>query len=125
MQQDESQPIEIKKNKKPPHILEAIRSEKICKFLNTIPQCKAVKRHQAGHGRKGDPDITGCLRGIHFEFEVKQPGKYPTQIQEVKMREWTEAGAVVGRVECVDDVLDIFKMHDIPLYKEQEYAEEA
>jgi penicillin-binding protein-related factor A (putative recombinase) len=117
---DDSQPIEIKKKKKDEGILEKIRSDKICKFLNTIPQCKATKRHQSGYGRKGDPDITGCLRGIHFEFEVKQPGKHLTQVQEVKIEEWKKAGAIAGRVENVNDVLDVFKQYNIPLYEQGE-----
>lgn len=117
MEQKAFRPIEIKKVSKATVELESSRSDKICKFLNTIPRCKATKRHQGGYGRKGDPDITGCLRGLHFELEVKQPGKNLTQIQKVKLAEWKEVGSITGRVENVNDVLDVFKAHKVPLYE--------
>ena len=115
MKHDESKPIEIVKTKKETVILESRRSDSICKFLNSIPQCRATKRHQGGYGRKGDPDITGCIRGHHFELEVKQPGKHLTQIQDIKLARWKDAGAITGRVENVNDVLDVFKNHNILL----------
>lgn len=40
--------------------------------------------------RKGDPDLTGCLpyrsMGLYIAIEVKQPGKEPTEIQQVVLR---------------------------------------
>lgn len=114
---DRCTPIEIPVKKKTTHMLESVRSDKIVRFLNSIPQCMATKRHQSGYGKKGDPDISGCLRGRHFEFEVKQPKKQPTLAQTIRMEKWQNCGAIVARVECVDDVLDAFKSHDYPLYE--------
>jgi hypothetical protein len=53
-------------------------------------------------GVAGDPDITGCIGGQHFEFEVKRPGEQPTPLQARRLREWTRAGALAAR-GCVID----------------------
>lgn len=91
-------------------VLESTRSKKIVKWINTLPGFKAVKRHQAGWNRKGDPDITGCggPSGRRFELETKQPGEGPTPLQEIRLREWSEAGAVTGVVREVEDARRIF-----------------
>ena len=67
----------------------------ILKYLNGLPKCKAIKRHGGMFGRAGEPDITGCKDGKHFEIEVKVPWKMPTEIQLQRMKEWTNAGALV------------------------------
>ncbi len=66
----------------------------ILKYLNALPNCKATKRHTGLYGRVGEPDITGCKDGKHFEIEVKVPGKTPTGIQWQRIREWKDAGAL-------------------------------
>ena len=68
--------------------------KKILKYLNSLPQCKAIKRHGGAFGRAGEPDITGCISGKHFEIEVKVPGKQPTVIQHKRLLEWREAEAM-------------------------------
>lgn len=92
-------------------VLETTRTRNILKYINSLPGFKAVKRHQAGANRKGDPDITGCggRYGRHIELEVKQPGNRTTTLQEIRLREWSEVGAVTGVVHDVDDVISIFK----------------
>lgn len=76
----------------------------ILAYLNSLPECVARKRWGGGMGVAGDPDITGCLAGQHFEFEVKRPGGQPTPLQQRRIDDWRRAGAVVAFVHSVEDV---------------------
>lgn len=76
----------------------------ILAYLNGLPGCVARKRWGVGYGVAGDPDITGCIRGRHFEFEVKRPGQGPTALQARRLEEWRRAGAVVAVVESLAQV---------------------
>lgn len=71
----------------------------ILAYLNGLPGCVARKRWGGGYGVAGDPDITGCIRGRHFEFEVKRPGQRPTALQARRLEEWRRAGALVAVVD--------------------------
>ena len=103
-------PIEIGKSKKNDP-LESSRTKRILDYLNAIPGCKAAKRHQSGWNNKGDADIFGCIKGKHFELEVKKPTKKLTLLQLTKIKEWDLVGAITGRVEGIDDVRMIFRKH--------------
>lgn len=96
-------------------ILESTRSKAILKFINGLPGFKAAKRHQGGWNRKGDPDITGCggPYGRRIEFETKQPGQKPTPLQEIRLREWSEAGAAVGVVYDVQSARELLILHGL------------
>lgn len=96
---------------KPP--LEKAIVRAILQFLNALPQCVARKRWGGGMGVAGDPDITGCIGGRHFEFEVKRPGELPTPLQVRRLREWTEAGAVAGTVTSVAEVRALLVEHEL------------
>lgn len=76
----------------------------ILAYLNSLPGCLARKRWGGGLGVAGDPDITGCIHGRHFEFEVKRPGEEATALQTRRLCEWTEAGALAAVVTCVSEV---------------------
>jgi len=86
------------------HPLERTIVKSILAYLNGSPNCLARKRWGGGMGVAGDPDITGCLRGRHFELEVKRPGAKPTALQLKRLEEWRRAGAVVGVVESLEQV---------------------
>lgn len=81
-------------------------------YLNGIPGCVARKRWGGGLGVAGDPDITGCLHGRHFEFEVKRPGEHPTPLQERRLREWVDAGALATTVTSVAEVRALLQEQD-------------
>jgi hypothetical protein len=73
--------------------------------LNAIPDCIARKR---GPGSiTGDPDIYGCYRGLHFELEVKQPGKQPTRIQAYRLSQWEKTRAITAVVSSTREALDV------------------
>ena len=84
----------------------------ILAYLNGIPGCLARKRWGGGLGVAGDPDITGCIAGHHFEFEVKRPGEQPTPLQARRLREWTEAGALAAVVTSVAEVRCLLQQQD-------------
>jgi hypothetical protein len=76
----------------------------ILAYLNSLPACVARKRWGGVMGVAGDPDITGCIGGRHFEFEVKRPGEQPTPLQLQRLREWKASGAIVAIVCSVAEV---------------------
>ena len=73
--------------------------------LRSVPGLVVRKRWGSEMTAAGDPDLTGCYRGRHFELEVKAPGGRLTRIQEVRLEEWRRAGAVVGVVYSSDEAL--------------------
>ncbi len=77
----------------------------IIRALRSVPELVVRKRWGSGMGTAGDPDLTGCYRGRHFELEVKAPGGRLSRIQEVRLKEWHRAGAVVGVVHSPDEAL--------------------
>lgn len=84
---------------------EASIVKNMLKYLNGLPNSMFVKRHGA-RTRSGDPDITGCLGGQHWEIEVKRPGNTPTKRQWSRLDKWSDAGAV----SCWVDNLDTLRM---------------
>ncbi len=78
--------------------LEKTIVDSIVKYLRTIPGCIVRKRHGTTFGVGGDPDLYGSMNGRHFELEVKRRGNSPTPLQVTRMRQWREAGAIVGVV---------------------------
>ena len=68
-------------------------SAKVLKPLR--PNLWFFKVHGGPFQRAGIPDFVGCYKGRFFAIEVKQPGKVPTPLQVIVMRELKEAGAAV------------------------------
>jgi hypothetical protein len=81
----------------------------VLRFLNRLPGCVARKRWGTGMGIAGDPDISGCIYGRHFEFEVKRPGEIPSPLQCKRMEEWRGAGAVVAVVTSVEETREVLQ----------------
>ena len=77
----------------------------ILRALKSTPGLAIRKRWGSEMAAAGDPDLTGCLRGRHFEFEVKAPGGRLTRIQSVRLEEWRAAGALVGVVHSPAEAL--------------------
>lgn len=80
----------------------------ILKWLQTVPECKAIKTYGDAK-RKGEADISGCIRGQRFELEVKRPGEKPTALQTAILEQWDKAGAVTGVVRSVSDARRLLK----------------
>jgi len=77
----------------------------VMQALKSVPNLVVRKRWGSEMAAAGDPDLTGCYRGRHFELEVKAPGGRLSRIQEVRLKEWHRAGAVVGVVHNTDEAL--------------------
>jgi len=86
--------------------------QRILKYLNGIPECYAEKRPPVTtFGLKGNPDITGCLRGRRLEIEVKRPGNKPTELQKAMMDRWKAAGAIVFVATSVPEARDLLRFY--------------
>lgn len=97
----------------------------IMKYLDSIPLCKCQKTHGGQFGKAGTPDITGCIAGRRFDFEVKRPGGRVSALQWKELREWEAAGAVTGVVYSVEDVQNILQMkHLITVERSQQQYEQ-
>lgn len=88
---------------------ESSLTTRIIKYLNSLPGCKAEKRHGSQYSEAGAPDINACYQGRSVQIEVKRPGEKPTRIQLKRLREWQEAGAVVGWVTDLEGVKKIIE----------------
>lgn len=77
--------------------LEASIVASCLRYLNGLKGAHFQKRHGA-RTRSGDPDITGCWNGQHWEIEVKRGKNKPTKRQYSRLQDWSNAGAVVAWV---------------------------
>jgi len=80
----------------------------ILKYLNSQPDCKAIKTHGGIYGA-GQADITGCYKGRRIEIEVKRPGYEPTRLQAAILEQWRAAGALCGCAHSLDEAKEILK----------------
>jgi len=65
------------------------------------------KRHGSGMGVAGDPDIYFLYKSIHVEIELKRPGEEPTPLQQLRLKEWGQAGAWVRVVHSTGDLREL------------------
>ena len=65
---------------------------------------KAIKHHGSQYSEAGTPDIFICADGRLFALEAKVGKGKTTRLQERRIKEWRDAGAVVGVVRSVADV---------------------
>lgn len=80
----------------------------ILKYLNSIPNSKAINIHGGVYCERGTPDIIGVIEGRMIALEAKRSTKEkPRKIQEWRLMQWKSAGAVVGVVTSVDDVVKL------------------
>lgn len=86
----------------------------ITKMLRKHPLVATVERRQVGAfysqeryirvGRRGDPDITGILKGGRaYAIEVKAEFGKVSEVQSARLLELAEAGAVTGVARSVED----------------------
>jgi hypothetical protein len=77
----------------------------ILRELEKVPGLMVRKRHGTAMGKAGDPDLSGCLEGRHFELEVKRPGNEPTPLQWARLAQWHASGALIGVVHNAKEAL--------------------
>lgn len=86
---------------------------KIMKYINALPNGKAINIHGSVYSEKGTPDIIGCIGSKFVAFECKKKGGKPTEIQEYRIQQWRKAGAIAHIVYSFDEakrVLDILQV---------------
>lgn len=77
----------------------------ILRYLNSLPDSKAINIHGSVFSERGTPDVIGSVGGRFVAFECKRSeDEEPTRIQMWRLSEWIRAGAVVGAVSSVHDV---------------------
>ncbi|WP_273483645.1 VRR-NUC domain-containing protein [Desulforamulus ruminis] len=91
-----------------PNITERSIVNTILKYLNSLPECYAIKTH-GGQYRGGQPDIMGSFQGRFLALEVKRPGGKPTKLQMEILKKWAAAGAIAGVVYSVDEVQKLIR----------------
>jgi len=92
-------------NRKKPAVRESALVSAIVEALRAAPGLVVRKRHGTAWGVAGDPDLTGCYLGRHFELEVKTPAGVLTRLQEARLAEWSRAGAITAVVRSVGAAL--------------------
>jgi len=100
------------KNTKPP--LEKSIVNSIIKYLNSLPQCRAIKV-SGDAKRSGEPDIDCVYRGQAYKIEVKRSGGKATRLQKAILAKWAAAGAITGVVTSVDEVKELLGEEVIPI----------
>jgi hypothetical protein len=82
----------------------------ILRYLNSLPNTKAINVHGSVFCERGTPDIIGCIDGRAILLECKRsPMEAAEKIQEWRMAEWRSAGAIAARVDSVDQVKELLK----------------
>lgn len=77
----------------------------ILKYINSLPQSKAINIHGSVFSERGTPDVLGCIKGRMVAFECKRDTTEDLEaIQKWRLSEWLMAGAVVGGVSDVSHV---------------------
>jgi hypothetical protein len=94
-------------------------TNKILKYLKTVPGCFAWKEHGGIYGTAGVPDIIACVNGRFVAFEVKTPSGKATKLQEAIIKKILTAGGVAAVVRSVDEVRAVLETSGIALRKEQ------
>lgn len=83
----------------------------ILKYLNSLPNSKAINIHGSVFSERGTPDVIGSINGRMVCFECKRDTTEDLEeIQKWRLAEWLSAGAVVGGVSDVSHVKMILQL---------------
>ena len=67
------------------------------------------KVHGSPYQQVGVPDLLVGYKGRFYAMEVKQPGGVMSPVQKRVMEEIRASGSVVGRVESVEDAVQLLR----------------
>lgn len=81
-------------------------NKKVAKWICSLPDAWAYKR-LASEGNRGQPDVTGCIKGIRIELEGKMPGGKETPLQKNRLEKWRKAGAITGIYYSFEEAREI------------------
>ena len=90
-------------------MLEKDITNKILKYLKSLPECYCFKEHGGSYGSSGIPDIICCFHGLFLAFEVKTAKGKTTALQDINIRKINEAWGIAVVVRSVDEVMNTIK----------------
>lgn len=74
----------------------------VLKYINSIPDGKAINVHGSVFSERGTPDVVGSIGGRTVVFECKRDAAEDLEdVQKWRLCEWIKAGAVVGGISDV------------------------
>lgn len=84
---------------------ESSLQSKILKYINNLPEGIA-ENVSGGANQSGRADINACYKGRCMKIELKRPASYekPSLKQEVYLRSWKRAGAMVLWCSSLEEV---------------------
>jgi len=85
----------------------------IVEYLNSLPNCKAIKLHGSVYTIRGTPDVICCYRGHTILIEAKTPDGSRSESQKYQMELWQEADATVAVCRSVKEVKSLIKCCDL------------
>lgn len=77
--------------------------------IQSDPRPSHARKVHGSQYQTGQPDIDACVSGIAVKIEVKMPGREPTPLQAKRLREWEDAGAVVGCVHSMAELEELLR----------------
>lgn len=92
-------------------VKESTVKKRMVAYANRIPGCHLQARH-GGPANRGEPDLTGCFRGLRLEIEVKVGDNRPTPLQYDQMAKWAGVGAVSVCIRSLDELKEILDRLD-------------
>jgi len=75
--------------------------------INLLPRTKALNIHGNRYTEIGTPDLHVTSCAVPFMTEWKEPGEVLRPIQEKRLREWEEAGAVTAKIVHLDEMIEL------------------
>ena len=95
-------------------------TNKILKYLKTVPGCFAWKEHGGIYGTAGVPDIIACVNGRFVAFEVKTQTGKSTKLQKATIKKILAAGGVAAVVRSVDEVRAVLETSGIVVLRNEQ-----
>lgn len=72
---------------------ERTSSKTAVKAFNSMARTKAIKLHGSAYTEAGTPDILCICFDLPFLIEMKKQGGVLSKLQELRLRQWKDAGA--------------------------------
>lgn len=84
-------------------------TNKILKYLKTVPNSFVWKEHGGMYGTAGIPDIICCIDGKFIAFEVKTKTGVLSKLQEITIAKIEDAKGKAYKVTSVNEVIEILE----------------
>lgn len=82
----------------------ALKSDKIKKYLKSVPDLFQHSVPGGAFGKSGVPDIIVCYKGRYIGIEAKTYEGRQSEIQKTRQSQIEQAGGIYILARCVEDV---------------------